>query len=108
MLCETSLKIYAVVLHRFVNHGKWASRHERSSGLGGGTAGDGARLPRRHRSPATVTLVAVSKTFGAEAIEPVIAAGQRVFGENRVQEAKAKWPPLIARHGTRDPASNCI
>jgi pyridoxal phosphate enzyme (YggS family) len=50
------------------------------------------------RDPATVTLVAVSKTFGAETIEPVIAAGQRVFGENRVQEAKAKWPPLIARH----------
>src|SRR5271169_5265893 len=50
------------------------------------------------RDPATVTLVAVSKTFGADAIEPVIAAGQRVFGENRVQEAKAKWPPLIARH----------
>jgi PLP dependent protein len=50
------------------------------------------------RDPATVTLVAVSKTFGAEAIEPVIAAGQRVFGENRVQEAKAKWPPLIERH----------
>jgi PLP dependent protein len=51
------------------------------------------------RDPATVTLVAVSKTFGAEAIEPVIAAGQRAFGENRVQEAKAKWPPLLARHG---------
>jgi hypothetical protein len=50
------------------------------------------------RDPATVTLVAISKTFGAEAIEPVIAAGQRLFGENRVQEAKAKWPPLIARH----------
>lgn len=50
------------------------------------------------RDPATVTLVAISKTFGAEAIEPIIAAGQRVFGENRVQEAKAKWPPLIARH----------
>lgn len=50
------------------------------------------------RDPAGVTLVAVSKTFGAEAIEPVIAAGQRVFGENRVQEAKAKWPPLMARH----------
>jgi pyridoxal phosphate enzyme (YggS family) len=45
-----------------------------------------------------VTLIAVSKTFGAEAIEPVIAAGQRVFGENRVQEAKAKWPELTARH----------
>src|SRR3990172_925620 len=50
------------------------------------------------REPASVTLVAVSKTFPPEAIEPVIAAGQRVFGENRVQEAKAKWPPLIARH----------
>jgi pyridoxal phosphate enzyme (YggS family) len=50
------------------------------------------------RDPATVTLVAVSKTFGAEAIAPVIAAGQRVFGENRVQEAKAKWPPLVAVH----------
>jgi PLP dependent protein len=49
------------------------------------------------REPAAVTLVAVSKTFGADAIEPVIAAGQRIFGENRVQEAKAKWPPLIAR-----------
>jgi pyridoxal phosphate enzyme (YggS family) len=50
------------------------------------------------RDPATVTLVAVSKTFGAETIEPVIAAGQRVFGENRVQEAKGKWPALLARH----------
>jgi len=50
------------------------------------------------RDPATVTLVAISKTFGADAIKPVIAADQRVFGENRVQEAKAKWPPLIARH----------
>src|ERR1700691_4189652 len=54
------------------------------------------RDPRR--DPATLTLVAVSKTFAADAIEPVIAAGQRVFGENRVQEAKAKWPPLMARH----------
>ena len=50
------------------------------------------------RDPAAVTLVAISKTFGPDAIEPVIAAGQRVFGENRVQEAKAKWPPLIARY----------
>jgi PLP dependent protein len=50
------------------------------------------------RDPAAVTLVAVSKTFGVEAIAPVIAAGQRVFGENRVQEAKAKWPDLRARH----------
>src|ERR1700741_366655 len=50
------------------------------------------------RDPAAVTLIAVSKTFDADAIEPVIAAGQRVFGENRVQEAKAKWPALIAHH----------
>jgi pyridoxal phosphate enzyme (YggS family) len=50
------------------------------------------------RDPATVTLIAVSKTFGAEQIEPVITAGQRAFGENRVQEAKAKWPALSARH----------
>ena len=49
------------------------------------------------RDPAAVTLVAVSKTFDAGAIEPIIAAGQKVFGENRVQEAKAKWPPIIAR-----------
>ena len=41
-----------------------------------------------------VTLVAVSKTNGPEVIRPVIEAGQRVFGENRVQEAKAKWPEL--------------
>jgi pyridoxal phosphate enzyme (YggS family) len=50
------------------------------------------------RAPSSVTLVAVSKTFGADAIAPVIAGGQRVFGENRVQEAKAKWPALIERH----------
>ena len=42
------------------------------------------------------TLVAVSKTFDADAIRPLIAAGQREFGENRVQEAQAKWPALIA------------
>jgi PLP dependent protein len=46
------------------------------------------------RRPEDVTLVAVSKTFGAEAIGPIIAAGQRVFGENRVQEAVSKWPAL--------------
>ncbi len=50
------------------------------------------------RDPASVTLVAVSKTFGAETITAVIDAGQKVFGENRVQEAKAKWPPLRGRY----------
>jgi PLP dependent protein len=48
------------------------------------------------RDPAGVALVAVSKTYGADDIAPVIAAGQRSFGENRVQEAKAKWPALRA------------
>jgi PLP dependent protein len=48
------------------------------------------------RERASVTLIAVSKTFDADAILPVLAAGQRVFGENRVQEAKAKWPGLIS------------
>jgi PLP dependent protein len=46
------------------------------------------------RDPASVTLIAVTKTFGPETILPAIAAGHRVFGENRVQEAKAKWPAL--------------
>lgn len=48
------------------------------------------------REPGAVMLVAVSKTFAAEDIRPVIEAGQRVFGENRVQEAQGKWPALKA------------
>lgn len=46
------------------------------------------------RPEGAVTLVAVSKTFGEDAIRPVLESGQRVFGENRVQEAQAKWPAL--------------
>jgi len=57
-----------------------------------------AACAEAQRDPASVTLIAVSKTFDAEAIVPVIGAGQRVFGENRVQEAKAKWPELLAKH----------
>jgi pyridoxal phosphate enzyme (YggS family) len=56
--------------------------------------GDAAR--GSGRAGDRVTLVAVSKTFGVDDIRPVLAAGQRVFGENRVQEAKAKWPALKA------------
>ena len=48
------------------------------------------------RDRASVTLIAVSKTFAADAITPIIDAGQRVFGENRVQEAKSKWPALTS------------
>jgi pyridoxal phosphate enzyme (YggS family) len=54
---------------------------------------EAARKAALAPAPST-TLVAVSKTFGADEIAPVIAAGQRIFGENRVQEAKAKWPAL--------------
>lgn len=54
-----------------------------------------AAAEREAKRPAgSVTLVAVSKNFDADAVRPVIAAGQRVFGENRVQEAAAKWPAL--------------
>jgi hypothetical protein len=55
-----------------------------------------AQLARRE--PAEVQLIAVSKGRSTEQIEELIAAGQRDFGENRVQEALAKWPPLIERH----------
>ncbi|MFO1088901.1 MAG: YggS family pyridoxal phosphate-dependent enzyme [Hyphomicrobiales bacterium] len=57
---------------------------------------DAAR--RAGRDPASVKLVAVSKTFDAPDVLPVLAAGQRRFGENRVQEAQRKWPPLKAQH----------
>ena len=50
------------------------------------------------REPADVTLIAVSKTHDAPEIQPLIDAGQRVFGENRVQEAQAKWPALRAAY----------
>jgi pyridoxal phosphate enzyme (YggS family) len=50
------------------------------------------------RSSTDIQLVAVTKTFDASAIVPVLRAGQRVFGENRVQEAKTKWPPLRRRY----------
>ncbi|SEQ23337.1 hypothetical protein SAMN05428969_2326 [Devosia sp. YR412] len=59
------------------------------------------RIARAHERfgapPEAVSLVAVSKTFEAEAIVPFLEAGQRVFGENRVQEAQAKWPGLRER-----------
>jgi pyridoxal phosphate enzyme (YggS family) len=63
-----------------------------------------ARLARRDSGD--VTLIAVSKTRGAEAIGELIAAGQRNFGESRVQEAVAKWPPLLERHP--DVVLHCI
>jgi len=50
------------------------------------------------RAPGSVRLIAISKTHDAEAIRPLIAAGQRIFGENRVQEAQDKWPALREAH----------
>ena len=50
------------------------------------------------RQPQEVTLIAVSKTMPAEIIEPALAVGQRVFGENYVQETKEKWPALRERY----------
>ncbi len=61
-----------------------------------------SRIEKAHQrfgaSPERVELVAVSKTFDAAAIRPFLDAGQRVFGENRVQEAQAKWPDLRASY----------
>ena len=61
-----------------------------------------SRIERARRRfgppPDAVTLVAVSKTFDADAVRPFLVAGQRVFGENRVQEAEAKWPGLRAQY----------
>ncbi|MCC2612796.1 YggS family pyridoxal phosphate-dependent enzyme [Neorhizobium petrolearium] len=55
------------------------------------------KAERQARRPAgSVTLVAVSKTFDVEHIRPVIATGQRVLGENRIQESQGKWPALKA------------
>src|SRR3954452_20858498 len=68
------------------------------SGLAGVTQEIARAAREARRDPASVTLIAVSKTFDADAITPVIAAGQHVFGENRVQEAKTKWPALLAAH----------
>jgi pyridoxal phosphate enzyme (YggS family) len=54
-----------------------------------------AAKPARRKAE-DITLIAISKTYGAEAILPLLQEGQRVFGENRVQEVQAKWPELKA------------
>src|SRR6201999_242 len=58
---------------------------------------DAARKAALAPAPST-TLIAVSKTHGADQIRPLLEAGHRVFGENRVQEAQAKWPALKAEY----------
>ena len=75
-----------------------AAVHPAVTGLGDVRLKIAAACRKAGRDPSAVTLVAITKTFAADVIEPVIAAGHGVFGENRVQEAKSKWPPLKARH----------
>jgi pyridoxal phosphate enzyme (YggS family) len=75
-----------------------AAGFDRAAAIGDVRARIAAACRDAGRDPASVTLIAVSKTYDANAIAPVIAGGQRVFGENRVQEAKTKWPPLVAGH----------
>ena len=69
------------------------SRHEGLASVQDRVA-DAVATANRH--PDAVELVAVSKTFAADHIRPVIDAGQKVFGENRVQEAQGKWPGLTS------------
>ncbi len=70
--------------------------HDPKAALAAVKARIAAAAREAKRDPASVTLIAVSKTFEADDIRPVIAAGHRHFGENRVQEAKGKWPELRA------------
>jgi pyridoxal phosphate enzyme (YggS family) len=69
-----------------------------SSNLADVSARIAAAAQATGRDPASIRLVAVTKTFAAEHIAPVLDAGHRIFGENRVQEAKAKWPALRTRY----------
>jgi PLP dependent protein len=72
---------------------------ERLSGIRARIA---AALAAAGRKPDAARLIAVAKTFGADAVEAALAAGQRVFGENRVQEAMGKYPALRAAHPDLD------
>jgi pyridoxal phosphate enzyme (YggS family) len=75
-----------------------AGNHDIAAALAAVRARIAAAAREAGRDPAEVSLVAVAKTHPAESIERAIAAGQRLFGENRVQEAQAKWPALKVRY----------
>src|SRR5262245_29748491 len=72
-------------------------RHPETARLASVVARIAAAAAAAKRDSASVNLIAVTKTFGPEHIVPALDAGHRRFGENRVQEAKAKWPALRAR-----------
>src|SRR6202007_847992 len=73
-------------------------RERLPSGLGSVEEAIRRACKEARRDRASVTLVAVTKTFNSDAIKPAIEAGQVVFGENRVQEARSKWPALMAAY----------
>jgi pyridoxal phosphate enzyme (YggS family) len=75
-----------------------AERPDPAAGLAQVRAAVAAACRRAHRTPESVTLVAASKTVPAAGIELAVAAGQSVYGENRVQEAQGKWPQLRRSH----------
>lgn len=75
-----------------------AGNHDIAAALASVRARIAAAAREAGRDPGEVSLVAVAKTHPAAAVERAIAAGQRLFGENRVQEAQAKWPDLKAAH----------
>lgn len=75
-----------------------SGRPDPAVGLAEVRAAIAAACLRAHRTPESVTLVAASKTVSVEGLEPAVAAGQLVYGENRVQEAQGKWPLLRERH----------
>lgn len=108
-MCERVLQRGVVAaIGQDPQRGQWLARPHRPAiaprmeSAAGRLAAVHARIARAcgiaRREPAEVTLVAVSKTYPAEAIAPLVAAGQRTFGENRVQEAQAKWPALREAH----------
>jgi len=84
--------------NKILRFAMFAHRHDPVTSLNVVRREIGIACRNAGRLSESVTLLAVSKAYGVDAIEPVIAAGQRAFGENRVQEASAKWPPLRERY----------
>ena len=90
------LPVLSKFARRRKNGGEVMTNSDQAAGLAEVRARIAAAARDAGRDGSEVTLVAVGKTFGADAIRPVLDAGQRVFGENRVQEAASKWPALRA------------
>src|SRR5262249_1765855 len=98
--CHTGIAIdrWLLQLLMMVSHAPFAFRKDKAGDISVNLSAVRARITATAtaagRDPAAVTLVAVSKTQSAARVTAALGAGQRVFGENRVQEAAAKWPAL--------------